>query len=659
MVSLFMALACTGDKDPGWNLADGDACISCHTGIEQAHGPIDETECTDCHGGDETSTDKSSAHVAVPSNYNTVRGNSLFPAPDGYIKDMPPDMLDQLSESYIRFINPGDIRVAEESCGGDCHGEIVDFVKTSIMTTNAGHYWPTRYYAGIQDQNAMLGSVAVTDPDWSGAPGTVQSLQTLSPPSYAEFENAQTDDDLEQVALDHYLSKNCSTCHASGYPRNNSRATYRSTGCTSCHVLYDISGVYQGDDDAMPKNIPVYPARHEITSDITVEQCATCHYQGGRIGFLFRGIREGGFATVPEYAELWNDSVYTHVPGYYIFDEDTTNSIDETPPDLHYTAGMVCADCHVGSDVHGDGRIYSSSKGQVDLRCEDCHGTVRQKSTPDDEGVFRTSSGRPLTQLYLNSSGKVSLMSRGDGQEHTIPQPADILPDQHEDSQMVHAMAPNENDWSHTDSLTCDTCHTSWTQQCLGCHVNLDMRLSQTDYQTGIQSTGLTSGKRDTYDLGIVILCQAPDGRAQSCQSSQQLQLSIVDEQGTLVYGEEELDSDNVPTGNFTGQFRQTQGYESVIGWANFYQHTTSKTPRNCNSCHRENDSAEEWTRVKGVYGHGTGEYMLTSPDGSQVDALQFLDDNGNQITPFAHPETGPLSEPVRQRAMDVDLSEQ
>ena len=90
----------------------------------------------------------------------------------------------------------------------------------------------------------------------------------------------------------------------------------------------------------MPKNIPVYPKKHEITSDISVEQCATCHYQGGRIGFLFRGIREGGFQETPPNAEVWADSVYTHVPGYYILDEDTTNNIDETPPDLHYAAGI-------------------------------------------------------------------------------------------------------------------------------------------------------------------------------------------------------------------------------------------------------------------------------------------------------------------------------
>ena len=74
------------------------------------------------------------------------------------------------------------------------------------------------------------------------------------------------------------------------------------------------------------------------------------------------------------------------------------SSIDETPPDVHYEAGMHCADCHVGSDVHGDGRIYGTSKQQVDLRCEDCHGTVRENIVPNADGQFATSKGRPLPQ---------------------------------------------------------------------------------------------------------------------------------------------------------------------------------------------------------------------------------------------------------------------
>jgi len=656
---LLVALACNKDEpnDTGWNPDKGEACLSCHEGVEDVHpNAVTYGECTLCHGGDGTSLEKAGAHVAVPVNWAEVRGDGLPPAPHGYIKDMPPDMLDQLDVDYIRFINPGDMRAAETACGG-CHVGYVDKLKNSIMTTNAGHYMPTRFYAGLQTTDAIYGSHPAVDHGFNGEAGTVAELVTLPPPSEEEFQSAidgvDTDQKaLEQVAYDHYLAKNCNTCHAAGYPRNNSRATYRSTGCTSCHVIYGQDGVYQGNDAAIPKTAPVYPKLHQITTAIPTEQCATCHFQGGRIGLLFRGIREGGFKDVPENAELWNESVYTHTPGYYILDEDTTNNIDETPPDLHYQAGMHCVDCHVGSDVHGDGRIYTTSKGQIDLRCEDCHGTIREKNTPDEEGVYRTASGRALTQLFTDDNGNVALVGKVDGKKHVVPQPFSLLELRGESSYMHQAMGENESGWSHTDALTCDSCHTSYNQQCLGCHVTLDTRLSQTDYQTGQKSPGLTSGKRSAFSLDDIVLCQSTDGRAQSCQSSQQVQMTVIDDSGETVLGV--TDEDGVDK----GVFRSSLEHETIIGWAPFFQHTASRTPRPCKSCHPTDSSSAEQARVRGVYGFGTGEFMLESSSGQPVDALQFLHPDGSTTTPFVHPGSGPLAMEVINNALSVTVDE-
>jgi hypothetical protein len=658
-ILLFVSLvACNKDSDDtGWHPGEGDACLSCHVGIENVHfEAVPYGDCTRCHGGDGKALTQEEAHVAVPENWAQVRGDGLPPAPHGYIKDMPPDMLDQLSADYIRFINPGDMRAAEAACG-ECHEGYVERLKNSIMTTNAGHYMPTRFYVGLQDRDAIYGSHPAMDLGYTGAAGTVEQLVTLLPPTeetvQAAIDMADTDPQpLEQVAYEHYLAKNCNTCHAAGYPKNNSRATYRSTGCSSCHVIYGKDGVYEGNDEAISKTVPVYPKAHEITSAIPAEQCATCHYQGGRIGLLFRGIREGGFLDIPENAELWNESVYTHTPGYYILDEDTTNNVDETPPDLHFEAGMHCVDCHVGSDVHGDGRIYSTSKGQVDLRCEDCHGTVREAIRPDAGGVYRTASGRALTQLYQDENGNVALMGRVDGKKHVVPQPSILLELRGEGSTMHEAMGENENGWSHTDALTCDTCHTSYNQQCLGCHVTLDTRLSQTDYQTGLKTPGLTSGKRSWYSLDHLVLCQSPDGRAQSCLSSQQVQMTVIDESGKTVLGRTDEE------GKDLGVFRSTSEHASIIGWAPFFQHTSSRKPRACKSCHPTDTSPEEIARIRGVYGFGTGEYLLTDAEGVDVDALQFLHPDGSSSTVFVHPGTGPLALDVINKALSVTVSE-
>ena len=40
------------------------------------------------------------------------------------------------SPEFVKFINPGDFRVAPETCGG-CHSSIVTAMKKSLMTTSA------------------------------------------------------------------------------------------------------------------------------------------------------------------------------------------------------------------------------------------------------------------------------------------------------------------------------------------------------------------------------------------------------------------------------------------------------------------------------------------------------------------------------------------
>ncbi len=647
-----------------------DGCATCHDGIEDVHAPyVAPGRCSTCHGGDATTVKKDKAHVAIPADWAAIRGN-LPAAPEGFIKDFAPDQLDQLPPEYLRFINPGDIRAAGVACGG-CHPDQVASMPNSVMSTNAGHYFPTLLLAGQQDdQVAHFGSVAATDPDCDPVanPGTVCALATLTPADDAEVSDAFADgpppeDELLELTYRSYLSKKCNTCHQAGYPRNNSPGLYRSSGCSSCHFVYDKQGVYLGGDPTIPRGTPVHAKEHVITTAIPTEQCATCHFQGGRIGLMFQGIREGGFGSdqVPPNAEPINETLYGHAPGFYFTDEDTTNSVDETPPDAHYAAGMHCADCHVGRDVHGDGRLYSSSKYQVTLRCEDCHGTPRTPARPDAEGRFFSYRGNELTQLRFEN-GQVLLRGKLSEEDHVVPQPAEILQAGQGSAAMQASMAPNGDDWSHADSLTCDTCHTSHVLYCVGCHVSLDMRFDETDYQTGTQTPGLVRGSRTTYTLDDLLLGTAPDGRIQTVHPSQQVQVAIYgserygSEDGELLHGGE-VDDGQGGT-RVRGTFRQNGAFDAANGFAPFFQHTTSANARGCEDCHRRDESSEELARVRGVYGHGTGEYMLQGSQGEFVDALQFLDEDGNDTTIWHHAGTGAASEEVRGRALGVILNQ-
>jgi hypothetical protein len=607
--------------------------------------------------------------VAIPQDWAEIRGTGLPPSPEGFIRDFSPNQLDALAPDYLRFINPGDMRVLDETCGL-CHAEHAANMPNSVMNTNVGHYWPTLYLAGLQDdQKGHYGAFAATDPDCDpGIEGTVCELVIMTPPDAKEMaalfaDGVPAEEDLLEMTYRHYLSKNCGQCHQSGFSRNDSPGLYRSTGCSSCHVIYDKIGNYQGGDPTIPRGSPVHPRKHIITAAIPTQQCTTCHYQGGRIGLLFQGIREGGFSAeeTPPFATPVPGTMFGHAPGYYFSDEDSTNDIDETPGDLHYQAGMVCADCHVGVDVHGDGRIYSSSKYQVTIACEDCHGTVREAAAPDAEGVFRKSGGAPLRQLSQDNFGNVIQTGIMDGQEWMVPQPAEMLaPEGNATDLMRAAMEPDESDWAHPDSLKCDACHTNHNQLCIGCHVSLDLRLNQIDAQTGLSTPGLTRGSRSTYTLDHVLLGTAPDGRVQSAIPSQQVQIVVVGteefggEDGALLHGG--LVDDGEGGQKVVGKFRHVGDKTANNGFVPLYQHTASRTPRTCSTCHPSDDSADEQERVRGVYGFGTGEFMLRAHDGSWVDGLQFLEADGSQSTDWAHPGTGPVSQERRDRAMNVIL---
>ncbi len=645
-----------------------DGCLKCHEGIEEVHTPFIPAErCSTCHGGDPTKILEDRAHVPIPEDWASIRGDGLPPSPDGFIKDFAPDQLDRIDPDYLRFINPGDVRVLDQTCG-ICHESHAETMPKSVMATNAGHYWPSLFLAGLQtDRLAHFGSFGALDEDCApdALPGSVCEVEVLRPPDAEDamdlFGDGLPDyDDLLEFAWAHYLSKNCNTCHQGGYPRNNSPGLYRSSGCTSCHMVYDELGTYRGGDPTLPRGTPVHAAEHVITSAIPTEQCATCHFQGGRIGLLYRGIREGGFSSdrMPPNVGAINRTLYGHAPGYYIEDEDTTNDVDETPPDLHAEAGMVCADCHVGSDVHGDGRLWSTSKQQVSIACEDCHGTVREAAVPTD-GVFRTArKGNPLNQLSVRADGAVVLTRRMDGVEIVVPQPAEILAAGDGSQRMHESMAEDESGWSHTDSLTCDTCHTPQNFYCIGCHVSVDMRLDQVDYQTGLPTPGLTRGSRTDYSLDHLLLGTAPDGRVQTVHPSQQVQMMVV---GSSEFGSEDgemLLGGVADDGREVGEFRDAHGFAANIGFMPFFQHTTRTAARACDDCHRFDDSPAELARVRGVYGFGTGEFVLPGPDGQEVDGLQFLDADGNDVTSWVHEGTGPLAPDVMDRALGVVLEE-
>ncbi len=126
-----------------------NSCIVCHTDVGHMH-PINSVRigCTDCHGGNADCMDIRKAHV--PSRYPEVWAGAANPV-RSYT------LLNHESPEFIRFVNPGDSRVAHIACG-QCHAKEVLQLRTSMMTHGC-MLWGAALYnnGGISNKHPRYG----------------------------------------------------------------------------------------------------------------------------------------------------------------------------------------------------------------------------------------------------------------------------------------------------------------------------------------------------------------------------------------------------------------------------------------------------------------------------------------------------------------------
>ena len=312
------------------------SCVVCHQNTGDPHfRDTIRLGCTDCHGGDATTGDKNKAHIRP--NYPQFWPTSANP-------ERSYTLLNHESPEFIRFVNPGDLRVAHISCGTvGCHPKEVLTNRKQIMTTGSMLWGAALYNNGsVPFKRARYGEVY----SMNGAP---LRLVSNPPPDERElklgvvpfldplprFEIAQPGNILRiferggrfrpEVGIPERLEE-------PGRPRtrlserglgtenrtdpvlvslNKSRlfdptlnflgtndhpGDYRSSGCTACHVVYanDRSPVHSGPyakfgnkgtshsaDPTIPKNESGHPIQHRFTNSIPTSQCIVCHIHPG------------------------------------------------------------------------------------------------------------------------------------------------------------------------------------------------------------------------------------------------------------------------------------------------------------------------------------------------------------------------------------------
>jgi hypothetical protein len=329
------------------------SCISCHTQTDQATMHATGTVrlgCTDCHGGN--AEIRVAAGVATTSTEYDQAKRQAHPQPrDPKLAERSanPERLytEWLKESpqYVRFVNPGDLRIAAETCGqAGCHPSEVRNVSTSIMTTG-GMLWGAALYnnGDYPRKDTRFGE--------SYSPGGApQTVRTVPAPSAEEtrtkgilpeitplerweisqpgnvlrvFERGggpkgevgepvraedagRPDDKLStrgfgtQLRTDPVflgLQKTRLLDPLLSLPGTNDQpGDYRASGCSACHVVYANDrasqhsaqyapfgnrGFTASNDATVPREESGHPIRHEFTRSIPSSQCMVCHVHPG------------------------------------------------------------------------------------------------------------------------------------------------------------------------------------------------------------------------------------------------------------------------------------------------------------------------------------------------------------------------------------------
>jgi hypothetical protein len=657
-------------------------CISCHTSSDEPTMHPTKTvhlACTDCHGGN--SSIRIATGVAPNSaEYHAAKEKAHVQPRDSSFKDRskPPERVYtkwlQESADYVKFVNPGDLRVAPETCGAvGCHASETRAVSTSLMThsgmlwgaalyNNGGSPYKNTRYGESYDRDGKPQSIKTSPPPtgeetrtkgvlpeldplfrWEiSQPGNVLRVFERGGRKKAELGNpnreedpGKPDDQLSERGFGTELrtdpvflglQKTRLLDPVMSLPGTNDHAgDYRSSGCSSCHVIYandrdpSHSGVYAqfghsgfsaSSDPTIPKNEPGHPIKHTFTRSIPSSQCMICHiHPGTNMVTTYFGLtwwdneidgermypaaqhdpseeqRYQAYLRNPEAAAargFWGDdkflakvgsaefnsqlkttqfadfhghgwifrAVFNHDRKGNWLDKDGQQIAFDDPQrfgkavhlaDIHLEKGLQCADCHFAQDNHGNGKIYGEPRAAVEIDCVDCHGTIRNKATLITSGPAAPDALRPgeprgrhldalrtpwgLRRFEWLPDGKLIQRSMSDEhKEWEIVQTVDTITpgDVHFSAKSLRAklmtkdgvvsseMPADDTHLAHgNSSMTCYSCHTSWTPTCFGCHLQMTANVRRPMlHNEGLLTRNYTSYnfqvlRDDIYMLGV------------------------------------------------------------------------------------------------------------------------------------------------------------
>ena len=181
------------DETPAQATTRSAGCLTCHTASDAPSMHKSDAVvigCADCHGGDATVAAKAGM-LKTSVEYTRLRDAAhvlpRYPKTWGYPHSAKPQrsytLLNREAPEFIRFVNPGDYRVARLSCGA-CHLPVIQAAERSLMSTSAMFFEGASYNNGVLPyKNAVLGEAYTADGQPAkllspgSPPGTVTAAQ--------------------------------------------------------------------------------------------------------------------------------------------------------------------------------------------------------------------------------------------------------------------------------------------------------------------------------------------------------------------------------------------------------------------------------------------------------------------------------------------------
>ena len=396
-----------------------------------------------------------------------------------------------ISKDRNEFI---ELNVLNESCT-KCHGEVKGFSKfhnpekigcaschlgnRQAKSKNEAHDGMVLIPGNLNDSKLTCGQTnchpGISERVDSSLMTTMSGVVSVNKFAFEEIESPSGKYNIKDIgftASESHLRNLCASCHLGNEKQEFGPVTElsRGGGCNACHLNYSENALTELNNYDSLKIVKPDSAllnfHPSLTLNITNDHCFGCHSRSGRISTSYEGWHETDLTK-----EIVGDD-----PNYRLLEDGRIFKMIE--PDIHYKAGLVCIDCHISYEVMGDGNFYEHKEEQILVTCEDCHSAEKHENITLQEFDYESQkiaeiygfndeqrkfikikkTGTPLINTFIENQRRAKLIGKQSKKIHELKPPK------------FQCVSPTVH-----STLSCNSCHTAWAPQCIGCHTDFEL----------------------------------------------------------------------------------------------------------------------------------------------------------------------------------------